>query len=70
MSFPAQDDVTLAGWYLPCPGATRAVVLLHDSRRNRLSMAPHTNLYLYAKGEYEDRLLSFITRAEAKKSLP
>jgi pimeloyl-ACP methyl ester carboxylesterase len=42
--FPAQDGVPLAGWYLPCPEATHAVVLLHGSRRNRLTMVPHARL--------------------------
>jgi pimeloyl-ACP methyl ester carboxylesterase len=42
--FTAQDGVPLAGWYLPCPGATRAVVLLHGGNRNRLAMVPHARL--------------------------
>ena len=42
--FQATDDVQLSGWFLPCPGATRAVVLLHGGRRNRLGMVPHAKL--------------------------
>lgn len=47
--FQSQDGVSLAGWYLPRPGATRAVVLLHGNRRNRLAMVPHARL-LHAHG--------------------
>lgn len=43
--FKADDGVSLAGWFLPCPGATRAVVLLHGGRRNRLAMVPHAKLF-------------------------
>lgn len=42
--FKTADGVQLAGWFLPCPGATHAVVLLHGGRRNRLAMAPHAQL--------------------------
>ena len=42
--FAATDGVQLAGWFLPCPGATRAVVLLHGGHRNRLAMMPHARL--------------------------
>lgn len=42
--FKAEDGLPLAGWFLPCPGATRAVVLLHGARRNRLAMVPHARL--------------------------
>lgn len=42
--FPAQDDLSLAGWFLPCPGAARAAVLLHGSGRNRLSVLVHARL--------------------------
>ena len=42
--FKADDGVSLSGWFLPCPGATRAVVLLHGGRRNRLAMVPHAQL--------------------------
>ena len=42
--FKADDGVSLSGWFVPCPGATRAVVLLHGGRRNRLAMVPHAQL--------------------------
>ena len=42
--FKADDGVSLSGWFLPCPGATRAVVLLHGGQRNRLAMVPHAQL--------------------------
>jgi pimeloyl-ACP methyl ester carboxylesterase len=42
--FQAQDGMPLAGWFLPCPGATRVAVLLHGGRRNRLAMVPHARL--------------------------
>jgi pimeloyl-ACP methyl ester carboxylesterase len=43
--FKATDGVQLSGWFLPCPGATRAVVLLHGGRRNRLGMVSHAKLF-------------------------
>ena len=42
--FKAADGVLLSGWWVPCPGATRAAVLLHGNRRNRLAMLPHAQL--------------------------
>ncbi len=33
--FIASDGVPLAGWYLPCPGATRAAVLVHGMALHR-----------------------------------
>ena len=38
VSFPARgDDVTIAGWYVPREGATRAVVLVHGKDSSRAS---------------------------------
>jgi pimeloyl-ACP methyl ester carboxylesterase len=68
--FPAGDGVGLAGWFLPCPGATRAAILLHGngrSRRGLLSRARFVREQGYAvllydargHGESGDALVSF-----------
>jgi pimeloyl-ACP methyl ester carboxylesterase len=37
--FPArEDEVSLAGWFVPCPGAKQAVVLLHGYQADRRKM--------------------------------
>ncbi|MGA2446009.1 MAG: alpha/beta fold hydrolase [Opitutaceae bacterium] len=42
--FPAQDGVPIAGWFVPCPEATRVAVLLHGGRRNRLETVARARL--------------------------
>lgn len=42
--FPAEDGLLIAGWFVPCPGATRAVVLLHGAKRNRLENVARARL--------------------------
>ena len=42
--FPAQDGLSIAGWFVPCPGATRVAVLLHGAKRNRLELVPRARL--------------------------
>jgi fermentation-respiration switch protein FrsA (DUF1100 family) len=57
--FTATDGVPLVGWYLPCPGATRAVVLVHGMALHRgyeLSRAKLLREHGYA-------VLTFDTRA-------
>ena len=43
--FPARDGVTLRGWYVPCPGATTAVVLLHGHSSNRRQMIARARFF-------------------------
>ena len=42
--FPAKDGLAIAGWFVPCPGATRAAVLLHGAKRNRLENVARARL--------------------------
>jgi pimeloyl-ACP methyl ester carboxylesterase len=42
--FRALDQLTIAGWFVPCPGATRVVVLLHGAKRNRLELVARARL--------------------------
>ena len=35
MRFPARDGVSLEGWFVPCPGAKQAVVILHGHGSTR-----------------------------------
>jgi uncharacterized protein len=42
--FAAEDGISIAGWFVPCPGATRAAVLLHGARRNRLENVARARL--------------------------
>lgn len=44
VTFPAADGLTVAGWFVPCPGATRTVVLLHGAKRNRLENVARARL--------------------------
>ena len=67
--FPARDGVALAGWFLPCPGATCAAILHGNgrSRRGLLSRARFLRAQGYAillydargHGESSDALVSF-----------
>jgi fermentation-respiration switch protein FrsA (DUF1100 family) len=48
--FPARGDgIPLGGWFVPCPGATEAVVLLHGWGADRRSMLPRA-AWFRAKG--------------------
>lgn len=42
--FPALDGLSIAGWFVPCPDATRVVVLLHGAKRNRLELVARARL--------------------------
>jgi pimeloyl-ACP methyl ester carboxylesterase len=42
--FHALDNLLIAGWLVPCPGATRVVVLLHGAKRNRLELVARARL--------------------------
>ncbi|MFN8475163.1 MAG: alpha/beta fold hydrolase [Anaerolineae bacterium] len=35
VTFPSRDGVKLAGWYIPAPGATSAIVMVHGYTSNR-----------------------------------
>ncbi len=50
VSFEAREDrVGLAGWWVPCPGAKQAVVLLHGYQADRRSMLTRAR-WLRAQG--------------------
>jgi dipeptidyl aminopeptidase/acylaminoacyl peptidase len=42
--FKAEDGLPIAGWFVPCPGATRVAVLLHGAKRNRLENVARARL--------------------------
>lgn len=42
--FAAEDGLSIAGWFVPCPEATRVAVLLHGARRNRLENVARARL--------------------------
>src|SRR5258708_4984987 len=43
--FPAADDgLTIAGWFVPCPDAKRVAVLLHGAKRNRLELVARARI--------------------------
>ncbi|MEY2880536.1 MAG: hypothetical protein RLZZ15_2916 [Verrucomicrobiota bacterium] len=43
--FPATDGVRLAAWFVPCPDATTAVVLLHGHGGNRASQLARAKFF-------------------------
>jgi dipeptidyl aminopeptidase/acylaminoacyl peptidase len=43
--FPARDGVKLDGWYVPRPGSTKAVVLLHGYGGTRTAMLARARLF-------------------------
>lgn len=45
VAFSARDGVPLAGWYVPCPGAKTAVVLLHGHGSNRSQMLARAKFF-------------------------
>lgn len=45
VTFPARDGVPLSGWFVPCPGAKTAVVLLHGHGSNRSQMLARAKLF-------------------------
>lgn len=56
--FPARDGVSLAGWFVPCPHAKRAVVLLHgygSERTQTLARARFFRTLGYAVLLYDAR---------------
>ncbi len=71
VTFPARDDgIKLSGWFVPCPGATQAAVLLHGYGSTRTQMLARAALLrdhgyavlLYdarGQGQSGDALVSF-----------
>jgi pimeloyl-ACP methyl ester carboxylesterase len=68
--FPAQDGLSLSGWFVPCAGAKQAVLLLHGHGSTRTQMLARAKLLhdhgyavlLYdarGHGESEGSLVSF-----------
>ena len=49
VTFPSRDQVALSGWFVPSPGATTAVVLLHGHGSTRQQMVARAQL-LHARG--------------------
>lgn len=49
VSFPARDGVPLSGWFVPCPGSTSAVVLLHGNGSSRSQMLARAKFF-HARG--------------------
>lgn len=45
VTFAARDHVELSGWFVPCPGATSAVVLLHGHGSTREQMVARAKLF-------------------------
>ena len=45
VTFPAGDQVALRGWFVPCPGAATAVILLHGHGSTRLQMVARAKLF-------------------------
>ena len=43
--FPARDGVTLDGWFVPCEGARKAVVLLHGYGSTRTQMLARAKFF-------------------------
>ncbi len=43
--FPARDGLKLEGWFVPCPGATKAVVLLHGYGCIRTQLLARAKLF-------------------------
>ncbi|HWA28147.1 MAG TPA: alpha/beta fold hydrolase [Lacunisphaera sp.] len=44
VGFATLDGITLKGWYVPCPGSTRGVVLLHGHSTTRSQMTARAKL--------------------------
>jgi pimeloyl-ACP methyl ester carboxylesterase len=44
VKFSAKDGLAIAGWFVPCSGATRAAVLLHGAKRSRLENVARARL--------------------------
>jgi pimeloyl-ACP methyl ester carboxylesterase len=43
--FPARDGVVLSGWFVPCDGAKRAVVLLHGNGSTRTQVLSRARFF-------------------------
>ncbi|MBS0633023.1 MAG: alpha/beta hydrolase [Verrucomicrobia bacterium] len=49
VTFPARDGIPLSGWFVPCPGSTSAVVLLHGNGSSRAQMLARARFF-HARG--------------------